>query len=1277
LCSAWLVKTNLKGEKEWEQTFRGTGFDSACSVQQTDDSGYILAGDTLFETGLCTAWLLKTNSKGEKEWEQTFRGTGFDSASSVRQTSDGGYILAGNTLFETGLCSAWLVKTNSQGDMEWEKTFGITGFDSVSSVQQTTDGGYILAGDTLSSDTGLTAAWLVKTNSKGEKEWEATFGGTGLDFAYAVQQTSDGGYILAGETLSFYIGLCTAWLVKTNSRGIKEWEKTYGESGLDSAYSVQQTTDGGYVFAGETFSLGAYGWTDAWLVKTDSEGNKKWEQTFGGSGDDSASAVQRTADGSYVIAGSTDSYGDGSIDFWLIKVGESAKKVHNINTGEDFATIQEAIDDEDTREGHVITVDPGAKDSKDHVFEVTADYVTIQGFTVEGANVEQKSGIYLDSVDHCTIANNTVTNNYCGIELTSSCNIKLTNNNVTSNNRDGIHLDSSSSNVIRSNSITLNKDDSIHLDSYSSSNVINLNNITFNKFGIFLHLSCNENTIRENNITSNERLGISLATSCNENKILYNEVADNEEDIQIFSSDDNVINNNTVSNGGIGIHLLQKSDDNRVYHNYLQGNTCNGLDDGSGNIWDNGYPSGGNYWSNYDEGIEGAMDVKCGPKQNEDGSDGIVDEPYAIPGDAGTKDNYPLMEPYPTRIITFSGYHWIVKTEKYLFSWDNVPGKDSEKLLRFLVDDHNIGWAKNAEIRKSNDGRTIRIFKDEKSAEIRVHEKKEKASLKISDGRTYELGVKAEKGVLNIYREKIGPGPNYWSDSKKNVWVDEQERLHLRITERDGKWYCAEVYTTEPLGYGEYVFYVTGRVDQMDKNVVLGLFNYLDDKHEIDIEVCKGWEINVDPCDWVAYWGNALFAVKPDIRCVSVNRFNMNLDNSPESEKGKSTHRFTWNSNSIFFKSISGHHYTQPKNSYIIHNWCYTGENIPEPTGLKPHINLWLDKGNQPTDNEEIEIIIDRFEFREKEPWLENPQFIGCVRDTGKKEKEETKVAFEGCTFDGGCWGAHGYTWDKSENVDPIDESQFKFYEEDNGDYNVFLYGKDDQNLDDPDREGGEGYAAVTVIQGNVWRGALPQWHIPEAISIDDKELFIDLWLKKGKSSSYLDWFSGDFNDKKDRVMYAIDVWLMEGDDPNSETAKRMVLDLIFHLGSGDTPWIGYTQPTPTKGWIFHYQPVISNKLEEGEWEFFRLDLGKYLDDAIKAANKHEIAKENNIKYQKENLKLYQAEMLIELRHADAELTIGGFDLYYYPEKAALTLPSSLSSNQLLCDLPSEVIVQF
>mgnify|MGYP000341885782 CR=1 FL=1 len=630
--------------------------------------------------------------------------------------------------------------------------------------------------------------------------------------------------------------------------------------------------------------------------------------------------------------------------------------------------------------------------------------------------------------------------------------------------------------------------------------------------------------------------------------------------IYLYSSSNNILTKNNLNlNDYYGIYLLDSST-NKIYLNNFVDNTIQAYDNTGTNSWDNGYPSGGNYWSDYDEESEGAIDVKSGPNQDQAGSDGFADTPYDILGSAGAKDNYPLMEPKveKPRIITFSGYQWVVK------------------------DSGNA---------------------------------------------------------------KTGPGQNYFSDSEENVWVDEQGRLHLRITKGDdGKWYCAEVYTTEPLGYGEYVFYVTGRIDQMDKNVVLGLFNYLDDEHEIDIEICNGWML---------YGGNVLFAVKPDILFGpdrSVDRFNMNLDNSPESGKGKSTHKFVWNRNSIFFKSIYGHHYTQPENSYIIHNWCYTGENIPEPMGLKPHINLWLDKGNQPTDNEEIEIIIDRFEFRgKKKSWLENPQFIGCVHDTGIKKKVKNTFAFEKCTSEKGCWGARGYTWaKKEEELSRIDESQFNFSKEDNDDYNVYIYGKDDQNLDDPHRKGGEGYAAVTVIQGNVWRGPQPKWNIPDAISIDDKELYIDIWLKKGKSSSHLD-KSSDSDDQRDRVMYAIDVWLMEGDDPNSTTAKRMVLDLIFHLGSGDTPWINYTQPTSTKGWIFHYQPVISSRLEEGEWEFFSFDLSKYIDDAIKAANKHKIAKKYNIKYQKENLKLYQAEMLIELRHADAELTIGGFDLYYYP----------------------------
>jgi len=175
-----------------------------------------------------------------------------------------------------------------------------------------------VAGLTYSFGAGSGDAWLIKTDSVGNEKWSTTFGGSDWDWAWSVQQTSDGGYILAGRTYSFGAGSCDAWLIKTDSLGNEEWSRTFGGSDVEGAWSVHQTSDGGYILAGYTGSFGA-GSSDAWLIKTDSLGNEEWSRTFGGSHFEHAYSVQQTSDRGYIMAGYTDSFGPGGFDAWLIK----------------------------------------------------------------------------------------------------------------------------------------------------------------------------------------------------------------------------------------------------------------------------------------------------------------------------------------------------------------------------------------------------------------------------------------------------------------------------------------------------------------------------------------------------------------------------------------------------------------------------------------------------------------------------------------------------------------------------------------------------------------------------------------------------------------------------------------------------------------------------------------------------------------------------------------------------------------------------------------------
>ncbi len=315
-----LIKTASNGNISWAKTYGGTHYDHASSVRQTSDGGYIVAGYTWsFGAGYSDIFLIKTASNGNISWAKTYGGTYWDGASSVQQTSDGGYIVAGFTAsFGAGDYDIFLIKTDANGNVQWAKTYGGTAWDWAYSVQQTSDGGYIVAGGTASFGAGSRDFFLIKTDANGNLQWAKTYGGTNVDVASSVQQTSDGGYIVAGGTDSFGAGSGDIILIKTASNGNISWAKTYGGANQDWAFSVQQTSDGGYIVAGETRSFGA-GSGDIILIKTASNGNISWAKTYGGTNYDRASSVRQTSDGGYIVAGWTLSFGAGNEDVFLIK----------------------------------------------------------------------------------------------------------------------------------------------------------------------------------------------------------------------------------------------------------------------------------------------------------------------------------------------------------------------------------------------------------------------------------------------------------------------------------------------------------------------------------------------------------------------------------------------------------------------------------------------------------------------------------------------------------------------------------------------------------------------------------------------------------------------------------------------------------------------------------------------------------------------------------------------------------------------------------------------
>lgn len=328
----YIVKLNSSGGIQWTKTIGGPSYDGASCIIQTNDGGYAVTGRTGYWT--FEMYIIKLDSSGNVQWTKKASYSLFDQGYSIIQTSDGGYAISGRSVDGSFNYAGWLLKLNSAGAVQWSKT--IDGFlDGTYSVVQTNDKGYVLSGATGMFGSGSSDLYVVKLDSIGNVSWKRTIGGTGDEQLFPsskIVKTNDGGFALAGFTNSFGAGGNDVYIVKLGSNGTLQWTRVVGGPGEDRGNNVIQTSDHGFVIAGETTSFGA-GNSDAYIMKLDSNGVLVWTRTTGGAGDDAAYSVVQTSGGGFLLTGSTASYGSGNGDVYLFKLTSTGTSCNNSGSG--------------------------------------------------------------------------------------------------------------------------------------------------------------------------------------------------------------------------------------------------------------------------------------------------------------------------------------------------------------------------------------------------------------------------------------------------------------------------------------------------------------------------------------------------------------------------------------------------------------------------------------------------------------------------------------------------------------------------------------------------------------------------------------------------------------------------------------------------------------------------------------------------------------------------------------------------------------------------------
>ncbi len=312
----WVLRLDAQGNVLWQKSYGGSGNEGAHEIHQTADSGFIVAGYTYsFSAGESDTWVLKLDGAGEIVWQKAYGGSDDEDAFSIRQTADGGYIVAGSTGPLGGVIDAWVLKLDDLGGIIWQKSFGGAGEELAFVVQQTTDGGYVVGAYAESFGAGMADFWVLKLDGDGKVVWQKTYGSALDDVIFSLQQTADGGYVLAG-----YTGLYRYWVLKLDADGNVTWPKGYrwevtGQYRLKED-EIRQTADGGYILVGNP------GWGMGWVLKLGLSGDIVWQRYYG-AGWESFCSVRQTADGGYVVGGSSGSLGLGGADGLLVRLDAS------------------------------------------------------------------------------------------------------------------------------------------------------------------------------------------------------------------------------------------------------------------------------------------------------------------------------------------------------------------------------------------------------------------------------------------------------------------------------------------------------------------------------------------------------------------------------------------------------------------------------------------------------------------------------------------------------------------------------------------------------------------------------------------------------------------------------------------------------------------------------------------------------------------------------------------------------------------------------------------